>query len=87
MDKSKSGFALPVLSGLLAVIGGLQLFIMPNAVEPVFAALTVLVTLVPAGFFLGLYVSAPRVDVEERLEDVPELPESAVIVPFKRRAR
>lgn len=76
-----------MLSGLLAGVGALQLFIMPDAVEPAFAALTAFVTLIPAGFFLGLYVSSPRVDVEERFEAVCEEPESAVIVPFKRRAR
>ena len=87
MDKPRSGVALPVLSGLLASIGALQLLIMPNAIEPTFAALTAIVTLVPAGFFLGLYTAQPRVEIKERLEDVPDAPESAVVVPFKRRAR
>ena len=87
MEKPVSGFALPVLSGVLAGVGALQLLLMPNAVEPTFAALTAIVTLIPAGFFLGLYTAQPRVEIEERLEDVPDAPESAVIVPFKRRAR
>lgn len=76
-----------MLSGVLAGVGALQLLLMPNAVEPTFAALTAIVTLIPAGFFLGLYTAQPRVEIEERLEDVPDAPESAVIVPFKRRAR
>lgn len=87
MEKPRSGFALPVLSGLLAAIGALQLFIMPNAIEPAFTALTAFVTLIPAGFFLGLYASRPRVGIEERLEEVPDASESAVVVPFRRQAR
>lgn len=73
------------LSGLLTAAGALQLISVPGAAAPMAVALSAFAALLPAGYFLGLY--AARAKAGKPVETVRENDGSAVVVPFRRRAR
>jgi hypothetical protein len=85
MGGQGSSAVLLVLSGLLTAAGALQLISMPGAAEPMAVALSAFAALLPAGYFLGLYAARPK--AEKPVETVGERAVSAVVIPFKRRAR
>lgn len=85
MGVQGSSVVLLVLSGLLAAAGALQLVSLPGAAEPMAVGLAAFAALLPAGYFLGLYAARPK--AEKPVEAARENDGSAVVVPFRRRAR